>query len=104
MANQFQPVRSDQAAFNIKEYFFKYLRFLPLFIFFIVFAQAIAWMYLRYTPQEYRSRSQLILKEEKKGGGGSNDKFQELFVDSRSKNILNEIEYIKSRPLMKRVV
>lgn len=102
MANQFKPVRSDQAGFNIKEYFFKYLRFLPLYILCLALSFGVALLYLRYKTLTYKSVGQLLLKEEKKSG--SPDKFEELFVDNRSKNITNEIEYIKSKPLMERVV
>jgi capsular exopolysaccharide synthesis family protein len=102
MASQ-QLARSDQGSFNLKEYFFKYLRFLPLYLLFLFLSLTAAWLYLRYTTPVYSSSAQLLLEAEKKGSN-ENDKFQELFVDTRSKNIQNEIEYIKSKPLMKRVV
>ncbi|MCW3073163.1 MAG: hypothetical protein JWP69_232 [Flaviaesturariibacter sp.] len=104
MASQFQPSRSDQAGFNIKEFVFKYLRFLPLFILSVVLSLAVAFLYLRYTTPIYRATGSMILSDEKPGGGGKDDKFQELFGNDRSKNIQNEIEYIKSVPMMERVV
>ncbi|HSU28962.1 MAG TPA: polysaccharide biosynthesis tyrosine autokinase, partial [Chitinophagaceae bacterium] len=36
--------------------------------------------------------------------GGRNDKFEDMFVNSRSSNIQSEIEVLRSRPLMERVV
>jgi capsular exopolysaccharide synthesis family protein len=105
MASQFQPSRSDQASFNIKEFIFKYLRFLPLFILSVLLSLAVAFLYLRYTTPIYRATGSLILSDQKPGSGGNgDDKFQELFGNDRSKNIQNEIEYIKSVPMMERVV
>jgi tyrosine-protein kinase Etk/Wzc len=105
MAAQFQPSRSDQAGFNVKEFFFKYLRFLPLFILSVVLALCITFIYLRYTTPTYRAAGTLLLTDNSgRSNQGGNDKFQELFVDDRTKNITNEIEFLKSRPLMERVV
>jgi tyrosine-protein kinase Etk/Wzc len=100
-----QPARSDQGSINIKELFFKYLRFLPLFILSLSLALTVAYIYLRYTTPVYQSGGSLVLKDQQSiGGGDQNEKFQQLFVDDRSKNIQNEIEYLKSQPLMERVV
>ncbi|GAB4093955.1 GumC family protein [Flaviaesturariibacter terrae] len=98
-----QATRSDQTGFNPKEFLFKYLRFLPLFILSLVLSLIIAFFYLRYTSPTYQSKGQLVLTEDKTAGA-SNDKFAQIFVDDRSKNISNEIEYLKSRSLMQRVV
>lgn len=103
MSSQFQPARSDQAGFNIKEFIFKYLRYLPLFLLSVLLAMTVAFIYLRYSTPVYRSSSLLFLKDDK-GKGGASDRFQELFVDDRTKNIQSEIEYLKSRALMERVV
>jgi tyrosine-protein kinase Etk/Wzc len=104
MSTQIQPVRSDQSGFNIKDFIFKYIRFLPLFIFSVILAYATAFLYLRYTTVVYRSTGTLILKDNNSGMGASDPRFQQLFIDDRSKNIQNEIEYLKSRGLMERVV
>jgi tyrosine-protein kinase Etk/Wzc len=103
MAAQFQPARSDQGSFNIKELFFKYLRFLPLFILSVALALGVAFIYLRYTTSVYQSSGQLVLKDQKGETSGQDEKFQQLFVFDR-KNMQNEIEYIRSQPLMERVV
>ncbi|RYY98077.1 MAG: polysaccharide biosynthesis tyrosine autokinase [Chitinophagaceae bacterium] len=103
MASQFQATRSDQTGFNPKEFLFKYLRFLPLFLLSLVLSLIVAFFYLRYTAPAFQSKGSLILTEDKRGAS-SNDKFDQLFVDDRSKNINNEIEYLKSKALMTRVV
>lgn len=103
MEEQFQAVKTEQANLSFKDVLFKYLRFLPLFIISLALSLLVAYVYLRYTDPVYRSSGALIVKEDK-SGGGSDDRFQQMFVLDNSINIKNEIEIIKSRPLMKRVV
>ncbi|RYD95729.1 MAG: hypothetical protein EOP50_07555, partial [Sphingobacteriales bacterium] len=103
MASNFQATRSDQTGFNPKEFIFKYLRFLPLFILSLVLSLIIAFFYLRYTSPTFQSRGSLVLTEDK-SAANTNDKFAQIFVDDRSKNINNELEFLKSKALMGRVV
>ncbi|MES1218999.1 MAG: polysaccharide biosynthesis tyrosine autokinase, partial [Bacteroidota bacterium] len=56
-----------------------------------------------YATPIYSSAGTLQIKSEQQGGG-RNDKFEEVFVNSRSSNIQSEIEVLKSRPLMERVI
>ncbi|RYY40068.1 MAG: polysaccharide biosynthesis tyrosine autokinase [Chitinophagaceae bacterium] len=98
-----QATRSDQTGFNLKEFFLKYLRFLPLLILSVVLSLIIAFFYLRYTSPIFQSKGALVLTEDK-AGANPNDKFAQMFVDDRSKNINNELEYLKSKALMTRVV
>lgn len=94
----------DQGSLSIKDIFFKYIRFLPLFILSIAIALLVAWAYLRYTTPIYNAQGSLLIKSENNRGGGGNDKFQDLFMSGGSANIPNEMEVLKSRPLMTRVV
>src|SRR5688572_4296616 len=90
---------------SFKDLLFKYLRFLPLFIISIALALLVAYIYLRYTTPVYASSGALIVKDD--NGNSSNnggDRFQQLFVLDNSMNLKNEIEIIRSRPLLKRVV
>ncbi|GAA4321269.1 GumC family protein [Flaviaesturariibacter amylovorans] len=102
MSSQNQATRSDQTGFSPKEFLFKYLRFLPLFILSVVLSLIVAFFYLRYTSPVFQSKGALILTEDK--GAKSGDKFEQLFSDDRSKNINNELEFLKSRALLERVV
>jgi tyrosine-protein kinase Etk/Wzc len=103
MEEQFQAAKAEQASLSFKDVLYKYLRFLPLFVISLALSLLVAYVYLRYTDPVYRSSGALIVKEDKSGGGGD-DRFQQMFVLDNSINIKNEIEIIKSRPLMKRVV
>ena len=51
----------------------------------------------------YQSTGTMIIQDET-GASRGNDKFDDIFSSGGQKNILNEIEYIKSKKLMTRVV
>ncbi|MCF3109949.1 polysaccharide biosynthesis tyrosine autokinase [Niabella sp. CC-SYL272] len=98
-----QPIEKKEISGNLsaRELFYKYIRFLPVIVFSLILAFFIAWLYLRYTQEQYSSvGNMLITTEESKG-----DKVEEL-IEGKSKttNLLNEVEVLKSRPLMMRVV
>ena len=63
-----------------------------------------AYGYLRYAPRIYSSSGTLLIKNDQQKGGGSNDKFESLFGDNKSMNILNEMKVLRSKPLMERAV
>lgn len=108
MEDQLQIAQKEPQSLNIKELFFKYIRFLPWFVFSVAFALLGAYLYLRYTTPTYESAGALIIKSEGNGGtgGGSeaSDRFSQLFVLDNSINVQNEIELLKSHQLMQRVV
>ncbi len=95
--------RSELWSLSLRDLFYKYVRFLPFFLFSTAFALFIAYVYLRYATPIYYVNGTLLIKSEQ-AGGGRNDKFEEIFVNSKSSNIQSEIEILKSRPLMERVV
>jgi tyrosine-protein kinase Etk/Wzc len=103
---QQQVTKTEQLGMTFKEMLFKYVRFLPFIIISVAFALLGAYLYLRYTTLTYQSTGALVVKEDNgtSGGGGSNDRFQQMFVMDNSINIKNEIEIIRSRQLLKRVV
>ena len=103
MEDQLQPAKNELASLSIKDLFYKYIRFLPLFIICIALSLFVAYIYLRYATLVYSSVGTMVIQDDK-AGGGSNDKFEKIFESDNKKNIQNEIEYIKSRQIMSRVV
>lgn len=90
---------------SIKDLVFKYVRFIPLFIVSVAVALLGAFLYLRYTIPIYSSAGSMIIKGNDQGKAGSKgDKVDELFDGNRSQSIQTEMEILKSKPLMKRVV
>jgi uncharacterized protein involved in exopolysaccharide biosynthesis len=104
MEDQFLVTKKTEgASLSIKDLLYKYLRFLPLFIISLALSLLVAYIYLRYTAPLYSASGAVIVKDDK-GSGGGNDRFQQLFVMDNSINIQNEIEILRSKPLMRRVV
>src|SRR5215211_200035 len=109
MEDQFQTVKTEAAGLSVKDMLFKYIRFLPLFIISLALALLFAFIYLRYTTPVYQSHGALIVKDDNgsggnSGGGASGDLFQQMFVLDNSINVKNEIEILRSKPLIKRVI
>ena len=105
MEEQLNP-KAELSGLTVKDMFFKYARFIPLFILSVAIALLVAWVYLRYATPIYTAQGSILIKNEsnRPGGGGGDDKFEDLFMNSGTSNIQNEMEVLKSRPLMGRVV
>lgn len=103
MQDQFSTNRSELGNLSLRDLFFKYLRFLPYFIISVAIMLFGAYVYLRYATRIYSSSATMLIASDQQKSS-SNDKFEELFSNNRALNIQNEIEIIKSKPLMERVV
>jgi len=99
---QLNTNRSELWNISVKDLFFKYLRFLPLFLLSVSIMLFAAYFYLRYSTEIFMVRGTMMIKSDKTPG--RQDKLDELFMSSNTNNIQNEIEVLKSRPLMIRVV
>ena len=88
---------------SLRDLFYKYVRFLPLFILSVAFALLIAYLYLRYSVPQFSVGGTMLIRMEQPGGGRG-DKFDELFNSNKANNIQSEMEILRSRPLMERVV
>ncbi len=95
--------KSELWNLSLRDLFYKYVRFLPLFVLSVALTLFAAFIYLRYTVPIYRVGSSMIIKSEQPGSGRSND-FEDVFINDRNQNIQSEIEILKSKPLMQRVV
>ncbi|MDF7814278.1 tyrosine-protein kinase [Hymenobacter sp. YC55] len=108
MSNQeLFPLSSERnEAVDLKSAFSKYLRYWYLFLLGAVIAIGIAYTYLRYyAVPEYYTSSLILIKDEKSESGTSsamaiND--PDLFKSS--KNVDDEVEVLKSKTLMQRVI
>jgi tyrosine-protein kinase Etk/Wzc len=102
MQDQQNTNRNELGNLTIKDLFFKYVRFLPLFALSTALALFGAYIYLRYTTKIYSVRSSLMIKNEAQSQ--SKDRFDDLLGGGSKNSIQSEIEVLKSRPLMERVV
>ncbi|NRF39184.1 tyrosine-protein kinase [Pedobacter foliorum] len=95
----------DNKPINIRELISKYLFHWPIFFVGITVCLIGAFFYLRYTEEVYMVNSTLLIKDEKKGGAaGGSDILADLDVFGSSKLVDNEIEVLRSKTLMQKVV
>ena len=94
--------KSELWSLSLRDLFYKYVRFLPIFVLSVSAALFGAYAYLRYATPIYSTNGTLIIKSEQKNG--RNDKFDDIFGGGKSQNIQSEMEILKSRGLMSRVI
>ena len=93
--------KSELWNLSLKDLFYKYVRFLPLFLLSVAIALFLAFAYLRYTTRVYSATGSLYIKSEQQAP--RTDKIEDILEGgNKTQNIQNEIEVLKSRPLMER--
>ena len=103
MDEHIKIAKIEQGNLSLKDIFYKYIRFLSLFLLSVALALLIAYTYLRYATQVYSAGGSMLIKSE--NNNTRPDKVEDILMGSnRSQNIQSEIEILKSRPLMARVV
>lgn len=75
----------------------------PLFLFCIVIALTLGYVYLRYKTPVYMVEAKILINDQRKGVSDI-DLLSDLGIRQRPANVENEIEILKSRELMNRVV
>ncbi len=97
--------QNPEETINLKELLFQYLRHWPWFILALLLCGGGAWLYLQRATPMYQVTSLLLITDEKKGAGmAGNAVLSDLDVFSGSKIVDNEIEVLKSRALIEKVV
>lgn len=104
MEEQNIPDRSELGSLSIKDLFFKYIRFLPVFVLCLAVALFGAWIYLRYATPIYRASGTIEIKNDDQSASINDPRFNQLALNPGTENIQNEIEVLRSKPLMERVV
>ena len=61
MEEQLNP-KAELSGLTVKDMFFKYARFFPLFILSAAIALIVAWVYLRYATPIYTAQGSILIK------------------------------------------
>ncbi len=105
MEESIKTTKSELWSLSLRDLFYKYVRFLPIFVLSVAVALFGAYAYLRYATPVYSTVGTLIIKSDVPGA--RSDKFDDIFgggASGKSQNIQSEMEVIKSKGLMSRVV
>lgn len=86
-----------------KEFILKYLKYLPWVLISLAFFLILAYIKVRYTTSIYRVQSSILIKNDRSNGRASDARFDELFMSEGESNLSNEMEILKSRPVLQRV-
>ena len=102
VSNNFNENKSELGNLSFRDLFYKYVRFLPVFVLSVAFALLGAFLYLRWTVPIYQVGGTILVKSDK--GNTRGDKVEELFSGSKGQDLQSEMELLRSKPLMERVV
>jgi len=97
---------NENDTINIREELEKYMFHWKWFLLGIGIALLGAFLYLRYTPNQYEAATTILIEDKEKGGLSSElSAFADLgLMGGATTSIDNEMELLKSRTLMERVV
>ncbi len=99
------PQEHGEEQIDIRALLLNYLRHWHWFAVSILLCLLVAFLYLRYATPQYEISSKLLIKDDKKGGNVPDmAAFADLGLFQSGQNIANEIEVLKSKGLMQRVL
>lgn len=103
--NENQSNQQEVEMFDIKQVLERYLRHWKWFALSIFTFLVMVFIYLKVTIPVYNTSAKLLV-EDKKSGGGSGELavFSDLGLFSNTSSLANEVEILKSRTLIERVV
>lgn len=97
----------NAGSISLKDSVLKYAHYWWLFVLMVAIGLTAGWLYLRYTPPSYSVSASLLIRNENgtlgNSGGGEN-MFADIALFRSNTDKLNEIEILKSRTMMERVV
>jgi len=94
----------ENDSWSLKDAVAKYLYHWPLFLLCLVLTISTAYIYLKYNQPKYTIKAKLLIKDDKENSGSQMALKEMLMPYQSGKNVEDEIEIIKSRELMSRVV
>ncbi len=86
-----------------RDFIYKYLRVVPWMVLIIGLFVFLAYIKIRYEVRIFRVQSSLLIKNERNEGDTKDARFEDLFMSPSTTNLSNEIEILKSTPVLRRV-
>ncbi len=90
--------------FALKDLLLKYLTYLPLFILSLALSLGAGYIYLRYTSKVYKLNASMLVGGTDAVNRGNNDLINTAMNGTRSVNMQNEIEAMRSKILLEKLV
>lgn len=90
---------------DLRKFIDKILKNWYWFLLFLIIGVFTSWLYLRYVTPKYRITAKILVKDDKKGGDiPGQEILQQLEIFSNKSNVDNEVEILRSRSMMEKVV
>lgn len=105
--NNNRNMEEDDQEIDLVALLFKYFFYWRWFVVSVLVCCLVTYLFLRYQTPVYNISSSVLIKEEDKRSGSSNNPLaaiQDLGMFSMTNNFDNEVEILKSRTLIKKVV
>lgn len=98
-------IDDDSENVFVKDLLERYTSNWKLFVIAFAISFVLGFFYLRYTPKLYRVTSTILIKSDKNGIKSELSAFEDLTIfKNDNKEVENEIEIIRSRPLLENVI
>ncbi len=86
------------------ETIYTYLRYWKWFLFSIVIALALGYVYLKLVTPKYKIETDLLIKPDKSSANSQNDLLQDLNLFTSDKIIDNEVQILQSKDILEKVI
>lgn len=103
MENPAEQFELNKQEFTPMEFVYRNLKYLPWILLSLALSLIGAFIYLRYTPDEFTAKGQMIIKGEN-AVSTSDEKFNRLFLMDAGPNLNNEMAILKSSNFVQRIV
>ena len=101
-----KPAAKDNAVLDFREILAKYLYHWPLYVLFLIVTLTVAYAYSRIIKPGYEVKASMVIQGAKDDKSSSSDKsaLEEIDIDHPPKIVDNEMQILKSRNLISKVV
>jgi len=99
------PMMHQKGAVTVRDFIFRYLKYMPLVLVVVVLFVIMAYLKIRYSSPTYLVQGSLLVNNERnETDQDKNGKMGQLFMFAPTVNLANEIEILKSHSILQRVV
>ncbi|MDR3715411.1 MAG: polysaccharide biosynthesis tyrosine autokinase [Puia sp.] len=88
---------------GLREFVLRYLRYIPWVLLCVALSMVLGYFKIRYTVPTYKVEASLLIRNDAEEMGGKDAKLGQLFMSDNTKNLSNEIQILRSRPILERV-
>ncbi|HEY4877276.1 MAG TPA: hypothetical protein VIH86_16985, partial [Puia sp.] len=97
-------VKEGLLSLGPRDFILKYLKYLPWILICVAISLVVAYIRIRYTAPIFTMQASFLIKSDRGGNPQNDTRFSEMFMGQQSVNMEDEMQILKSTPVMERVV